>query len=104
MAADSPARRRIRSSIARPAAVAVRPISRPPLRLRYSDRPFLDQHPLPSPARGEGREGVPEIGGSPHSGPNACLLVAQPKPFRLLDFRAEMQCSAPTLPSPGGGG
>src|SRR5260370_14229479 len=47
MPADSPARRRIRWSIALP-AVAVRPTSRLPSRLRYSDRTFLDRH-LPTP-------------------------------------------------------
>src|SRR6266446_973268 len=53
MPGDSPARRRIRL-IALP-AVAVRPISRPPLRLRYSDRTFLDQ--LPPCSQQEGRGG-----------------------------------------------
>src|SRR5260370_23384354 len=44
MPADSPARRHIRWSIALP-AVAGRPISRRPLRLRYSGRTFLDHRP-----------------------------------------------------------
>src|SRR5258708_38134023 len=93
MPADSPAKRCIRW-IALP-AVAVRPISRPPLRLRYSDRTFLDQQlPTPRGSRGAGTTGLP------HCGPNACLMIARAKLFRLFGFS---RWPLPTLPASRGG-
>src|SRR5215468_8878603 len=83
MLAVSPVKWHIRLPIEWPAASAAKPISRRALRFRYSDRTF----PKTST---KGKVANPSL---PHSGPNACLTVAQAKPIRLLGFRAESRCA-----------